>query len=89
MGAILSQISSTLARAIMPRAKRLNKEDITPAKLREFEGFEDITDREAEMICEFTIQYCSIVQETFQLKKQRSYDSKNDTKRLSEIRQRE
>jgi len=49
----------------MPRVK-LNKEDITPEKLRTFKGFEHVTDDEAEKICAFTIQYCSIIYEIYQ-----------------------
>jgi hypothetical protein len=60
----------------MPRVK-LNKEDITPEKLRTFKGFENVTDEEAQMICEFTIQYSSIIYEVYQHNtKGKSYDKR-------------
>jgi hypothetical protein len=59
----------------MPRAKKLNREDLTPAKLRQFEGFEQATDEEAKMICEFTIEFCSIIHEMHEYnKKRKSYE---------------
>jgi len=53
----------------MPRARKLNREDITPEKLRQFEGFELMTDEETQMICEFTIQYCSIIHQGHEFNK--------------------
>jgi hypothetical protein len=53
----------------MPRAKKLNREDLTPERLRQFEGFEHVTDEEAQMICEFTIQYCSIIHQGHEFNK--------------------
>lgn len=58
----------------MPRPKRLNKEDINPEKLRTFEGFENITQEEAEMICHFTIELCSIAYEAHINNKRRQDD---------------
>ena len=38
--------------------------DINPNKLKEFKGFENITDEQALKICAFTIQYCSMIYES-------------------------
>jgi hypothetical protein len=68
----------------MSRTKKLNREDITPEKLRQFDGFEQITDEEAKLICEFTIQYCSIIYESYQYNKQAQSHEKC-TKRVSKV----
>ena len=38
--------------------------DINPEKLKQFKGFENITEDEALKICAFTVQYCSIIYES-------------------------
>ena len=38
--------------------------DITPEKLKQFKGFEIITEEEALKICAFTVHYCSIIYES-------------------------
>lgn len=60
----------------MPRSKKMNKENITPEKLRQFEGFEAVTDEEADAICAFTIQLASLVHEAQQQEKIKKEKSK-------------
>lgn len=67
----------------MPRAK-LNDQYITADKLRTFEGFEHITDEEADQICEFTIQLCQLAYQAYQTKKSRQ-SHEGSTKRVSKI----
>ena len=38
--------------------------DIIPENLKQFKGFENITENEALKICAFTVQYCSIIYES-------------------------
>ena len=68
----------------MPRAKKLNQEDITPEKLRQFNGFEQVTDEEAQLICEFTIQFCPIIYESNQYIKQ-VHSHEKCTKGISKV----
>ena len=60
--------------------------DITLEKLKQFKGFENITEDEALKICAFTVQYCSIIYESITHSKTFKRDEQSNP-RFSKIRQ--
>jgi hypothetical protein len=69
----------------MPRPTRLNREDITPDVLKTFQGFENLTQEEAEMLCNFTIKLCSLAYEAHMDHKKEQEDERFNAQ-ISKIR---
>ena len=60
--------------------------DINPEKLKQFKGFENITEDEALKICAFTVHYCSIIYESIIHSKTFKRDEQSNP-RFSKVRQ--
>ena len=48
------------------KKRRLNNKDLTIEKLREFKGFESVTEEEAELIIDTTKELCFLMYNAFQ-----------------------